>query len=440
MSSLLRAIFRQDGPYFPADFPEAGRRVFRRNYIGNTVDGGFYNFGTTLVSFDAVLPALLSSLGAPSVLIGFVPQLVTIGFSLPPVFTAHKVASMRRVHRWVCKFGVWQRLPYLLAGLALLAGNHLPRELVIAIVFITPLVAALFGGVSIGAWNALIARCFPPARRPSSMAMRNILGALLGLTSGAIVTAMLERVSAPVSYGFLHLIAFAALAVSFWGFSSMREPDVEYPTAPRRGFRESLPEYIEALRTERNLRAYLVGRIFNYGSGLLAPFIVLQALALTKAGGALIGHMTLAAVAGRMLGNVISLTVGDRFGSKLLSRFGMSAMLLAALATPFARTEFAFLVVFFTWSFGQITEQTGASAILLSIAPHHKVAAYVSIQSICTLPFVLLIGGLAGAVYTFGRHVEFGAGILLSAWLAALALGLALIFMSRVHPEPHGTE
>jgi MFS family permease len=437
MFPLARALVRQEGSYFPPDFPEEGRRVFRRNFFGNIIDGGFYTFGVTLVSTDAILPALLASLGAPTGLIGFAPQLFVIGFSLPPLFTAHYVATLPRMQAWVAKLGLWQRLPYLVAGLVLLAGDFLPRAFVIAIVFLTPLASALVGGVGIGAWHTFVARCFPPRRRPSIMSARHSLGAVLGLTSGAIVAAVLARAPAPQSYGILHLIAFAGLMVGLLGFRGMREPELDYPVAPRRSLRQSLPEYFEVFSQDRTLRAFLFARISSAGAGLLTPFIAIHALAVTGAGPALLGRIMLAAVAGRIFGTLFATWLGDHFGGRLLSRTGLLLMLAAYACVPFAGHEAVFLGVFALAGMGLFLDQMGSHTLLLDIAPQPLLAAYVSIQSVCMLPFLLVIGTLAGATYTLGRQFDFGGGILLNTVLAMAGLLVGALLIGRVRPGVH---
>ena len=381
---------------------------------------------------ETVLPALLSSLGAPSALIGFVPQLVIIGFSLPPLFTAHYIAGLHRVKPFIVRIGAWQRLPYLVGGLTLLFGEHLPRELVIAIVFLTPLISALLGGISLGACNIFFAKCIPPARRPSAAAARGTVGSLLCLTSGVIVTAVLARFPSPAAYGILHLIAFGALSLSLLSLSSTREPDDDAPPAPRRGFRESLPLYRDVLVHDRRFRAYLFTRIAFTGFGLLTPFLSIHALGVLHAEPALLGRITLAVVLGRIAGNVLSALIGDHHGGLALSRIAQALLLIVCCAFPFASGEGVFLALFAAWGLGTAMDQNASQALVMDIAPLPRLAAYVSILSIGVLPFVLVAGALAGAIYNLGEDLLPGT-LALNATLAGACLVVALIYSRRLH-------
>ena len=62
--------------------------------------------------------------------------------------------------------GVLQRIPYLFAALALYyAAGDGSLGLVLAAVVAAPIISGVAGGISLTAWQQLIARCVPENRR-----------------------------------------------------------------------------------------------------------------------------------------------------------------------------------------------------------------------------------------------------------------------------------
>ena len=174
----------------PASGPElspAQRRELRRNYWAHCLEGGAIIGGFAFASPDTVLPELLVSLEAPSWMVALAPQSLILGFIIPPLLVAHWIETLPRTKPLVLRCGVFQRLPFLLAALALFYYEGLPGWQVIGLVGFSFFFSGIAGGITMTAWNLLVAKVIPSRLRTSSSAIRSGVGAFLGYGAGIAI-------------------------------------------------------------------------------------------------------------------------------------------------------------------------------------------------------------------------------------------------------------
>lgn len=85
---------------------------FPFNFIVNVIDGGFFGLGLGFASFSTVLPLFVSNLTDSAILIGLIPAIHVVGWQLPQLFTAHRVAQQKRYKPMVMFFTIQERLPF----------------------------------------------------------------------------------------------------------------------------------------------------------------------------------------------------------------------------------------------------------------------------------------------------------------------------------------
>jgi len=90
-----------------------------RNYHAHIWEGGLYLGGMAFVSAETVLPRIVEQLGATPLIISMMPTLLILGFMSPGVLVVPLLERLPRYYPFVMLAGFLQRLPYLLAGLAL---------------------------------------------------------------------------------------------------------------------------------------------------------------------------------------------------------------------------------------------------------------------------------------------------------------------------------
>jgi len=97
----------------------AANKTYRFNFIVNLLDGGFFGSALGFASFITVIPLFVDTMTDSAILIGLIPAIHSVGWQLPQLFTANRVARLRRYKPMVLLMSINERLPFF--GLALVA-------------------------------------------------------------------------------------------------------------------------------------------------------------------------------------------------------------------------------------------------------------------------------------------------------------------------------
>src|SRR5689334_29711 len=116
-------------------------------------------------SYVTIIPLFVSTLTNSSVLIGLIAAMHMIGWQLPQLLTANRVARLRRYKPMVLLMTLNERLPFFI--LALIAFNlpSMNRTLALGLTFIFVTWQAMGGGLTGTAWQSMIAKIMPSERR-----------------------------------------------------------------------------------------------------------------------------------------------------------------------------------------------------------------------------------------------------------------------------------
>lgn len=402
------------------------QRYLLRNYTAHSIEGGLYMGGMRFIAAETVAPAMIASLAGPDWLVASIPMLSMLGYIFPQLLMAHRIQGMSRHMPLVTLVGVFQRLPFLLAGLMLLlAGSH--RGAALAAVALAPLVSGLIAGTGVNAWQELVAKTVPASRRSSLFATRNILAAGMGLGAGAVVAAVLARHPGPVGYGILHLITFGCLAVSFGVFLFVRE--TPYPAPPVRHadtFVKSLRHMPRLVRADHRFRDYLVADACMAGIYIMMPFLGIHALHVLHKPNEYLGFLLIVHTVGSIAGNLVGGALGDRWGGKVMLVLSQGAFLTICAWGAFASRSPEFLALFFLLGSAQTWLSIGKQTVGLEISPMAQRPSYLAILGTVNVPATLL-AWLVSYVTWHATHSF--------AWVSCLTgicLLVAAVLLSRV--------
>ncbi|MBI2202357.1 MAG: MFS transporter [Candidatus Rokubacteria bacterium] len=205
-------------------------------------DFGLFLIGLEFASQSTVLPAFAVYLGAPNVVIGAIPAVLTVGWFLPSLFVASHTAALARRLPFVMRWTIWERVPLLVLALAAFTFADALPSLALAVMLGSLLVMSTVGGLLMPAWMDVVGRAIPTAMRGRFFAVTTAVAACGGLGASFVIAWVLGAVPAPGSYGVCFLIAAACMAVSYVALAVVREP----PTAPLAG-RTPLGPYLRAI-------------------------------------------------------------------------------------------------------------------------------------------------------------------------------------------------
>jgi MFS family permease len=433
--------------------PEAQtEKHLRHNYVAQSVEGGLFMGANAFLNGQTILPPLFQSLGGTPWIVPLMSIMMGIGFGLPPIFVAHMVDRLTRMHPLCCITGIFQRVPYLLAGGLLLyaallcpnfgmtddhgnplavpvdAGSRAAMTLALVGVVLAPLICGLSGGVSGGAWQQLFIRTIPARRRSSVTALRYTISSVIGLGAGFVVTYVLASWPGAMGFGILHLIVFVLMAGSWAFFVTIREPNGIPPshhTDTR--FFENLRALPAILRREKTLTRYLLIAGTMNGTNVMMPYMSIYAIDTLHEKVSFVGSLFVAQMLGAIPGNVLAGWLGDRKGGQFVMRIGHALYILLALGASLAASAEAFYAIFFLFGIAVNFQQVGNNTLLFELAPPKQRSTCLAVVSIVSLTMMLLYTGLGYVLWENTGHSFY--------WLAmatAVAVTVALVSQSLI--------
>lgn len=304
----------------------------RRNYAVHFVHGALGHTGFRLLYAPTLLPAYMQVITGSSALVGLAQTLLQLGGTLSPVIGASHIEQRRRLLPYAAKTGSLMRLQIL--GLAL-AGWLLGGAWLVAATMILLFLLGFYTGTQRVAFQILMAKVIPMARRGRLQAWRNLAGGTLaaGLSLGAGIYLVAPNMFGN-GYATTFFLAFLLTSLGLLVLRlGIREP--EAPGRKARGFKERLAA-VPMLLSHRGYRAFLTSQALIAAGRMSAPFYILYASRTQGLDGELIGILSFAYLASDTISNLLWGYVGDQRGfrgplttSALLSAAALAVLLLA---------------------------------------------------------------------------------------------------------------
>jgi MFS family permease len=401
-------------------------RHFRRNYMAHAVEGGLYMAGLTFVAFETVLPPVIKSLGGPAWLISLAPALSTLGFAIPPLFTAHLLEPLTRKLPVVAWNGVFIRIPFLVAALCLffLAESH--PMLTLAAVAAAPFLNGFINGMVCPAWFELFAKTVPVGRRASLFAVRLVIAGAGGLIAGEVISLALKAHPGPAGYGILHLCCFLFLMGSLMVFITIKEtPMPQLDLNSPRTLKASLAEVPRIIRSDANFRGFLLARTFASAPYAAFPFLSIHALETLRLPESYLGSFFIAFTVGSMIGNVFSGYIGDQTGGRIPFLVTMILYMFAFGAAIFASNLLGFLMIFGLAGFCRDAMNVAASTLMAEIPPPKRRLKYLAVTMALLAPGMLFAPLLGVAAWSLGKGSY--------AWPATLSIMLLSVALYMIY-------
>ena len=388
--------------------------------------------GLSFASQATILPAFAVHLGAPNLVIGAIPAVMTVGWFLPALFFAGHTESLPRRLPFVIRYTIWERVPFLfLAALAFFADRA--PALALALMLVSLLVIAGVGGLLMPAWMDIIGRAVPMNLRGRFFAVTSACSSLGGLLGSVGTAWILGAVAAPASFGICFLIAFVFLVFSFGALLLVREPPLETTAEPT-----PLGVYLRRmpalLRRDTNFSWYMTSRAFGLVSGMGAAFFTVYALTRYHATSRHVGYFTTAFFAGQIVGTLAFGWLADRAGHRVVIVLGIVALVGANAIALAAPTLGWFLAVFVLHGLTQAAINVSNNTILLEFAPTtEERPTYVGLGNTLAAPFAFgapLIAGVIADVAGFA-----------AVFVASTAAGIVcvLLLVTCVREPRHAT-
>ncbi len=345
---------------------------YRWNFTVNVLDGTSFWFGASFFSSATIIPLFISQLTDSQLAIGVVAMIAQGSWFVPQLFTANGVERLARKKPVVVNLGFFsERVPVWIAAFAALLAFWSP--LAALLLFIVAYAwHGLGAGIIATAWQDLLARCFPVAKRGRFFGLTMFLGAGSGMLAASASAWLLEAF--PFPFNFVYTFALAALFITIsWVFLALTREPVQPSSVPRQSNRQYWQALPNIVRQDENYRRFLWGRLLLAMGGMGLGFVTVTAVKQWQVPNSTVGLYTFAMLFGQTVGNLFFGLLADRFGHKvsleLSALAGMAAYLVVWLA-PAAEWYFVAFALIGVSSGGVIV--SGILVVLEFCAPEKR--------------------------------------------------------------------
>jgi MFS family permease len=391
----------------------------------NVLDGTFFGLGMGFASTVTVVPLFVDTLTDSTTLIGLIASVHLVGWQLPQILTASRVAGLKIYRPMVLGMTLHERWPFLALAFVALLIPVLGSTVSLILTFILLCWQALGGGFTATAWQSMIGKIMPLNWRGTFWGLQSAAASLMMAFGAYVAGIILAEVSYPNNFALCFLLTTVAMVLSWYFIYLTREPSVE-PTVSEHKREITWAGMMSLLREDPNLRSYILARALAQFGWMAVAFYTIYGVRHfgmdEVTAGLLTGLLTLTqAVANPALG-----WLGDRIGHRQVFSIGMVLMAFSALAALFGPTIGWLYVAFALAGFGQAAIWTVAMAFTLEFGRDGEKPYYIGLTNTITAPATLvapIIGGALADLFGFG--VTFGVA-------AAAALVTVVVLMGWV--------
>jgi MFS family permease len=395
----------------------------RHNLAALGADYALFVVGLAFASQSTILPAFAAYLGAPNVVIGAIPAVMTLGWFMPSLFAAGHTETLERKLPFVVRHTIWERVPFVVLALAAFFLADRAPALTLGVMLLVLLVVTGVGGVLMPAWMDLIGRVVPVTLRGRFFGFANLAASAGGLAASVATASILATIPAPASYGLCFLLTFGCLALSFGALVVVREPG-SGSSAPAVPLREYLARIPALLGRDPNLAWYLTARAFGVVGSIGSGFYTVYALRAWDAPAAQVGVFTTLLFVGQMVGNTVLGWLADRHGHRLVIILGLGATLGGNLMAITAPTLGAFGAVFVMMGIQIAAMNVSNLNVMLEFAPApSEQPTYVGLGTTLVAPIAF---GAPLAAGLLADALGFLAVFVVAAIAVSVALGLLI--------------
>ncbi|MCC6802170.1 MAG: MFS transporter [Anaerolineae bacterium] len=410
------------------------RQNVRFNLAVNVMDGAFYGLGLGVASYVTVIPLFVATLTDSSVLIGLIAAMHTIGWQLPQLLTANRVARLRRYKPMVVLMTLNERLPFFPLALIALAVPTLGRELALVLTFLFVIWQSMGSGLTGTAWQSMIAKLIPTELRGMFYGLQSSAANLLSSGGALLAGVILSTENDPRSFALCFFIAGISMMLSLGFLNSTREPDAPAAQAVSPTAREFWRSLRDILRRDGNLRLFIVARTLAQVASVGVAFFTVYAVRTFAMSAATAGVMTGIMMLSQVVANPVFGWLGDHYSHRLMYGLGVLVAGMGAAVALFAPSLEWFYLVFTLAGIANAALWTTTMALTVEFGSEAERPYYIGLANTLVAPATLLAPIVGGWLADWlGYGTTFGIAAL--SGLAALGIVL-LIREPRAHPVP----
>ncbi|HSB67361.1 MAG TPA: MFS transporter [Anaerolineales bacterium] len=394
------------------------------NFIVNVIDGGFFGLGLGFASLTTVIALFVSNMTDSAVLIGLIPAIHVMGWQLPQIFTAHRVAQQKRYKPMVMFFTVHERLPFL--GLAIVSWfiPNIGPKIALVLTFILLVWQGLGGGFTANAWQNMIAKIIPRERWGVFFGLQSSAANLFASVGVGIAGVVLQNSENNSGFTICFLLASGALILSYIALIITRE-EASPPVTSGVEHNRFWQDVRAILKRDRNFRWFVVARILTQLGTVGFSFYTVYVVRFYGVDEATAGILAGVSMVFQTLFNPIMGWLGDRWSHRGVMAVGMVAAAASAIIARWAPSVGWFYIAYALAGIAYVATWTIALAMSLEFGKDHEKPAYIGMANTFIAPTAFVIPILAGWL---ADEVGYGATFMVTA-VGAILTFIVLSFI-----------
>lgn len=370
----------------------------RHNLRVHIGDGSLYAFGLSLIAVTTIIPVLLQQLSASAWAIGAVPVFWTLGLNMPQAIYMHVASPRSSVKYRMVTFGILHRFFFFVIGVvtfALGAGQF--KQWAVPVVLVCLMLSSVTGSLGGLHWFHLYAATTPVQLRGRLSALRQLLGSLMGVLGGSLVTVVLGVIFFPLNFAVLFVVASAIMMGSVTILSKLVVPASVLKTPTQGVKRNIIADARRILRADKNFKSYLVADALMLMSMTASAFYAVHALDKFSLTTSYAGSFTVIVMISTVIGNVFFGILADHFGNKVNLLALSVASALASFCAIGAGNVLAYGLVFLFMASSIALQGISRLSFIAELCSEAERPVYVALANTLTAPTVF-IGIIFGAL------------------------------------------
>ncbi|MBD2681136.1 MULTISPECIES: MFS transporter [Nostoc] len=373
------------------------QKDLRYNFAVNVVESGFFGLGSGFASYITIIPLFVSGFTDSALLIGLIPAIPRLGYQLPQLLTADKVARLQYYKSTVMLLTIHQKLPFLGLALVALLDLKLNNQTILELTFAILIWQGLGSGFSSIPWQSMVAKIVPSGKLGIFHGSLTASANLMSVCGAVIAGLLLKQIAQPFNFALCFLCASFAMALSWFFMSRTREP-ISNSSSSIESKREFWDSLSVILRCDRNFRYFTIARLISQLALMPLPFYTLYAVHRYGMGEESVGFITALLMLTQTISGLVLGWMGDRWGNKLALETGCIACAISSALAGLAPNVNWFYLVFVGAGIGAIALQNVAAVMTLEFGNQHQRPAYIGLGNTLVAPATIIAPILGGLI------------------------------------------
>lgn len=373
-----------------------------------------WSFGSTFISYMALIPVLLQELGASNLAIGSLPALVTLCMFGPQILAAQMTAHLAVKKKVFASIHYPGCAAILALSLLTFRWGREDGNFLIAATLICMAVHHLALSFAMPMWSNLVAKLLPPERRGSYVGRIFLIGGITGAIGALVARELVRRLEFPRGYAVGFFVASLVLASAATAFFFLKEP-AHPDLAPRR----KLGEFLQGLRNDllgqRDFQFYLLSQVCCGMATMALPFYAVAARERHGLGIEIGATFTAILLIARMAGAPWAGWIGDRYGFRCLAFAPPLLSVLAGVLALVGHHPWIFYAIFALGGLASAADTVAIINLPIEFCPHADKTSFVAARGTFVSPVLAvapLIGGFLADTSEGRFALPFGGAVI----------------------------